>query len=104
MEDKQFELEFNIQMEQWIKTKDIMKENEMKAAALTWKYCSTQIQVRVQAHRTYAVVREDPITLLELIKHMMHDPEIATFFFATILNSLFFVICKLCSLCFVISF
>ena len=46
-EDKQFELEFNIKMEQWIKMKDIVKENEMKAAALIWKYCSTQIQVRV---------------------------------------------------------
>ena len=43
IENKQFELEFNIKMEQWIKMKDIVKENKIKAAALIWKYCSTQI-------------------------------------------------------------
>ena len=43
IENTQFELEFNIKMEQWIKMKDIVKENKIKAAALIWKYCSTQI-------------------------------------------------------------
>ena len=34
IENKQFELEFNMKMEQWIKMKDVVKENEMKAAVV----------------------------------------------------------------------
>ena len=75
-------------MEQWIKMKDIVKENQMKAAALIWKYCSTQIQVRVQAHTTYNSIRDDPIGLLKLIKQMMHDPERAKYGYASIKEAL----------------
>ena len=73
-----------MKMEQCIKMKDIVKENEMKAGALIWKYCSTQIQIRVQAHTTYDAVRDDPIKLLKLIKQMMHDLERATYGFASV--------------------
>ena len=87
-EDKNFELELNIKLEQCIKMKDIVKENQMKEAALIWKYCSTQIQVRVQAHTTYNSIRDDPIGLLKLIKQMMHDPERAKYGYASIKEAL----------------
>ena len=68
--------------------KDIVKENQMKAAALIWKYCSTQIQVRVQGHTTYNSIRDDPIGLLKLIKQMMYDPERAKYGYASIKEAL----------------
>ena len=88
LEEKQFARKYDIEVEQYIKQKYIIEDNNTKACALIWDHCSKQIQQRLESHADYKRNMDKPLEILRLIKKLMHDPERAKYGYASLLQAM----------------
>ena len=67
--DRQLELEFKIQYDEFLKRKSTYLENEFKAFAELWKRCSKALQGKIEARTDYAKsICNNPISLKMQLK------------------------------------
>ena len=95
-EDKQFELQYRIEYDQYFKRKRIYENNLVKAYSLIWERCSIGMQSRLEATKDFETrIYDDPIEFLKTIKEHALNFQEDKYPMEIITNALFsFLLCK----------
>ena len=68
VEDKQFEIEYKTEYNQYMKQRQQYEENKGKAYAFLWFHCHHSMQHKIEARTDYNTINQNPIKLLKAIK------------------------------------
>ena len=70
VEDKQFEIEYKTEFDQYMKQQQQYKENKGKAYTFLWFHCHWSMQHKIEAQTYYTNINQNPIELLKAIKQL----------------------------------
>ena len=76
IENRQFEIEFKAEYDEYRKRVNCYENNKVKAYALLWERCAKAMKNKIEARTDYQTIRNNPIELLKGIKeHSMNYQE-----------------------------
>jgi hypothetical protein len=67
-ENKQFEIEFKSEFDDFRIRKRTLDNNKPKAYAFLWERCAKGMKNKIESRTDYATIQQDPIELLKVIK------------------------------------
>jgi hypothetical protein len=66
--NKQFEIEFKSEFDDFRIRKQTLDNNKPKAYAFLWEHCTKGMKNKIESRTDYATIQQDPIELLKAIK------------------------------------
>ena len=93
VENKQFEMEWQVDYKVYKKEVRRFDDNWVKAYALVWEtYCSKEVQIAIKEMADYDThIKNDPLALLERVRTLMHTPQNAKYPPLTLVEVLYFL-------------
>jgi hypothetical protein len=68
LEERQFEIEFKADYDEYRKRLQVLENNQTKAYALLWERCAKSMKNKIESRADFDKIKNDPINLLKAIK------------------------------------
>ena len=89
MEDEDFNEEYKLEMQAYMKRKTHFNDNKVKAYALFFGQCSHSMQAKIEQRKNFeSEIQDDPIKLIGVIKEIAMSFQINKYPMASLLSSL----------------
>ena len=85
---KENDMIYDHQVKAWISRQETYSNNKRKAYDIIIGFCTSNMKERIKEHPDYAKFNGNPVSLLKIIKIVIHDPVADRYPFASLLDSL----------------